>query len=140
MKNFNKELNKWLTLEQMIQTKFKTRKNIFKPRSDKKWVPKNTHYIIEAFIKDTSKDIEIEKSKQKKTNNLTIQTQHNNLTIEERRTLNERKVRSDVIISNVDKGGAVVTRDIKKYIQEAERQGNNKHYYRDVNHNPTTAH
>ena len=44
------------------------------------------------------------------------------------------------MISNFHKESAVVTKDIKDYLQETERQLNNKEYYRKVSDNPTKTH
>ena len=44
------------------------------------------------------------------------------------------------MISNFHKESAVVTKDIKDYHQETERQLKNKEYYRKVSDNPTKTH
>ena len=48
--------------------------------------------------------------------------------------------RKDIIISNADKGGAVVIMDVEKYIKEANRQLSNKHKYKKLQEDPTLQH
>lgn len=45
-------------------------------------------------------------------------------------TLNELSQRNSVIISNADKGGAVVIQDVKQKIEEAEQQLDTPQYYK----------
>ena len=47
------------------------------------------------------------------------------------------KRRDDIIITGADKGGALVTQDVKQYITEAERQLNNAKNYRPLPNHPT---
>ena len=44
--------------------------------------------------------------------------------------LNELSQRNSVIISNADKGGAVVIQDVKQKIEEAEQQLDTPQYYK----------
>ena len=48
--------------------------------------------------------------------------------------------RKDIIISNADKGGAVVIMDVEKYIKEANRQLSNKRNYKKLQEDPTLQH
>ena len=57
--------------------------------------------LLYQHIEAISKDVGIEKSKQKT-------FPKHNLTSEERQSLNELKTRDNIILSNSDKGGAVV--------------------------------
>ena len=55
---------------------------------------------------------------------------YNNLTKNERTSMKELSEREDIIITKVDKGGAVVIVNVKDYIKEAERQLSNTENYR----------
>ena len=53
-----------------------------------------------------------------------------NLTKGEQETLEELSKEDDIIITNADKGGAIVIMGIDKYISEAQRQLNNENNYK----------
>ena len=55
---------------------------------------------------------------------------YNNLTKNERTSMKKLSREEDIIITKVDKGGAVVIVDVQGYIKEAERQLNNIKNYR----------
>ena len=80
--------------------------------------PKN-HHTIEAFIEATNNEIneEIAHTKPPK---------YSNLSKGEQNALEDLQERDDIVIVNVDKGGAVVITDVTNYIEKAERQLNNK--------------
>ena len=48
--------------------------------------------------------------------------------------------RKDIVITNADKGGAVVIMDMEKYINEANRQLSNKRNYKKLQKDPTLQH
>ena len=52
--------------------------------------------------------------------------------------MQELQIRNDIVITDADKGGAVVILDVEDYVKEAERQLNNKENYRKINYGPTT--
>ena len=60
----------------------------------------------------------------RKTNN------KSNLSKEEKQALLDLQERDDIIITNADKGGAVVIQDVKEYIKEGNRQLNNSDFYK----------
>ena len=60
-----------------------------------------------------------------------------NLTKGEQKALEELSKRDDIIITNADKGGAIVIMDIDKYISEARRQLNDENNYKKLNTDPT---
>ena len=62
-----------------------------------------------------------------------------NLTIKERKAMQELQSRKDIAITNAKKGGVVVIVDVEDYVKEAERQLNNKENYRKINYDPTTV-
>ena len=47
--------------------------------------------------------------------------------------------RNEIIITEGNKGGAVVILDVYYYVKKAERQFNNKENYKSVNYDPPTA-
>ena len=53
--------------------------------------------------------------------------------------MQELQSRNDMVITDVNKGGAVVILDVEDYVKEAERQLNNKENYRKIIYDPTTA-
>ena len=110
-----------------------TEEEIFKPPSNKKWTPNQIHHTVQTFIEATTKDIEVKKLEKK-------EKSKKNLTKEEIDALNNLKQREDIIISNADKGGAVVIQDVKDYILEAEDQLNNQSDYKQLDYNPTEIH
>ena len=69
---------------------------------------------------------ELEKKKQTKMK----EKPYNNLTKNERTSMKKLSREEDIIITKVDKGGAVVIVDVQGYIKEAERQLNNIKNYR----------
>ena len=56
----------------------------------------------------------------------------------DRQALKQLKEREDIIITNADKGGAVVIIDVDDYVKEAERQLNNQESYKSIDHDLTT--
>ena len=73
--------------------------------------------INEAFIKAVNKDVELAtKGKPEKPKS--------NLDEEERDAFKELAEQTDVLITNVDKGGTLVIWETKYYISEANRQLN----------------
>ena len=68
-----------------------------------------------------------------------LKTKYSNLTIKERKAMQELQFRKDIGITDADKGGAVVILDVEDYVKEAERQLNNKENYRKINYDPTTV-
>ena len=69
---------------------------------------------------------ELEKKKQTKMK----EKPYNNLTKNERTSMKKLSREEDIIITKVNKGGAVVIVDVQGYIKEAERQLNNIKNYR----------
>ena len=80
--------------------------------------PKN-HHTIEAFIEATNNEINEEIAHIKP-------PKYSNLSKGEQNALEDLQERDDIVIVNVDKGGAVVIMDVTNYIEKAERQLNNK--------------
>ena len=52
-------------------------------------------------------------------------TNYSKLSVKEQKALQELKHRDDIVITDADKGGAVVILDVEDYIKEAERQLDN---------------
>ena len=51
--------------------------------------------------------------------------------------MEDLSIRDDIIITKTDKGGAVVILDVDDYINEANRQLNNKEFYKEVPNDST---
>lgn len=79
----------------------------------------------------TSKEINNEKVE---CNNTTLKYI---LTPDERKRLRELSKRSDINITNADKNGSVVIQEFKNYIKAAERQLDDKEYYKMLDSNPS---
>ena len=52
-----------------------------------------------------------------------------NLSVKEQKALQELQSSDDIVITEADKGGAVVILDVEDYIKEAERQLHNTENY-----------
>ena len=91
------------------------------------------HHSIENFIDFIQHDINDAKI-------LNTKRPKDNLTIEEQKTLEELSKRDNIIITNADKGGAIVITDIDKYISEAQRQLNDEINYKKLQTDPTLQH
>ena len=63
-----------------------------------------------------------------------------NLTYKEHAAMEELTKRKDLIITNADKGGAVVIMDTDSYIKEANRQLSDKASYKQLTQDPTLQH
>ena len=106
--------------------------NTFKPATNKNWTPPKTHHSVETYIEVTNNEIQEKITKIKPSN-------YSNLTKGEKKALDELKNRDDIIITNADKGGAVVILDVEDYINECNRQLNNNENYRFLANDPTTS-
>ena len=83
-----------------------------------------------TYIEATQEELEKEQTKMK-------EKPYNNLTKNKRTSMKEPSEREDILITKIDKGGAVVIVDVKDYIKEAERQLNNTENYRKLQEDPT---
>ena len=85
------------------------------------WEPYNVHHTVNTFIEAFNNELNNQPDKNLKP--------RYNLTKSERKALEDLKKRTDIVITNVDRGGAVVIQDVKDYIKEANKQLNNRTYY-----------
>lgn len=92
-------------------------------KSKSKFSPTVTNPALVTFTKKV--DYEVNKLFEEK-----ILVHKQNLTYKERTALSELSANSDIIIRPADKGGAVVVLSKDKYIKEAHRQLNTRHYER----------
>ena len=123
-----------------LRAYFKNKKNLdlsseedrLKKPGNKNWIPTNNHQSIETFIEDTCNEI---KEKVEETG----PSKYSNLTIKERKAMQELHSRKDIVITNTKKGGVVVIVDVEDYVKEAERQLNNKENYKKINYDLTTV-
>ena len=63
-----------------------------------------------------------------------------NLSKPELQALKDLQNRNDIIITNADKGGAVVIMDVSEYLKEANRQLNDTNTYKKLDQDPTNTH
>ena len=63
-----------------------------------------------------------------------------NLTKRERQALNILKNRTDIVVKQANKGGALVIIDSKDYFEEGMRKLNDRNYYQKLDKNPTVDH
>ena len=63
-----------------------------------------------------------------------------NLSKGEQKAMEELAKRKDIIITNADKGGAVVIMDVEKYINEANRQLSDERNYKKLQEDTTLQH
>ena len=100
---------------------------ILKKPSSRSWIRPKHHRTVKTFIEATSNDIDAVIRKPKNDQSILIF-----LKKKKEKTLDELKARDNIVISNSDKGGAVVILDVKDYLEECQRQLNNtaKNYKR----------
>ena len=87
---------------------------IFQANKNKSWVPDKNHCSIDTFVKAVKKDIECTKT-------FRLKQPHPNLDKSEKgiKKIKELSKREDIIMTNADKGRAVVVVDLNDYIKEA---------------------
>ena len=76
--------------------------------------------------------------KSKKKSKKTRPSKYSNLAVKKQKAIQELQSRNDTVISDTNKGGAVVILDVD-WVKKAERQLNNKENCRKINCDPTTA-
>ena len=96
------------------------------------WQPNESHHTVKTFIDALTNDIE----KLPDTPN----NRKHNLTKKELQALKDLQNRDDIVITNADKGGAVVIQDVESYIKEAKRQLNDETSYEKCQHDLTQKH
>ena len=133
IENFYRKIKLTAYFGKNDQDKNLTEEDIFKAPSNRNWLPSETHHTVQTFIEASSNDIETEKVKE-------VKLAKRNLTSEEITALNQLKNRDDIVISNADKGGAVVIQDIKEYLREAKKQLKSTENYKENIKDPTTTH
>ena len=90
---------------------------------NKTWTPKENHRTVETFAQGFQNDLLKEEEHIK-------QIPHKNLSKKEEYAMQNLSKRDDIIITKVDKGGAVVLVDVNDYVEEANRQLGNKEFYK----------
>ena len=98
----------------------------FRPKSD--WQPPKQTVALETFIHNVESEL---------TSHDPHYDRKSNLTRQETKALHSLKKRTDIVIKPADKGSAVVVMDRDHYISEAERQLNDKDFYKLLEHDPT---
>ena len=131
LRDVNK-FNRRIKLKSHFGTTFDKKELHFKSNST--WEPANVHHTVKTFIEDFSTRIR---------NSLRAKIDHpgrKNLSKKEEIALENLRSRDDIIVTNADKGGAVVINDVNQYIKEAERQLLDRNFYKKVTTNPTSIH
>ena len=105
----------------------------FRPPSNKKWIPQ-THHTVDTFLEAFQSDIDQDMKSIKPHN------PHHNLSKYEQKALASLSERTDIIIINADKGGAVTILNIEDYINDANKQLNDPLQYKELIYDPTVAH
>ena len=114
------------------QTNEQTQKEFYIRNPNSTWEPTNNHHTIKSFIEAVNNDIDNLPQNNSK--------RKYNLTKAERKALEELRDRSDLVITNADKGGAVVIQDTENYIKEANRQLNDTTFYKKCEIDLTNIH
>ena len=98
-----------------------TKEYIFRKPTSKTRVPVKNHHSIEPFIEATRNETnnEIEK---------TNSSNYSHLFVKEQKALQELQSTDDIVITDVDKGGAVVILDVQNYLKEAEITPQHRNY------------
>lgn len=120
------------TNEQQINENEQPQKQFYIKKANSTWEPPNNHHTVKTFIEAITNDIE-------KLPDTNVKRKYN-LTKAERQALEELKERNDIIITNADKGGAVVIQDTKDYVEEANRQLNDTNFYKRCERDLTESH
>ena len=81
----------------------------FKIKSKQKWTPQETHHILDTFIDLVEKDTDNVKTRKTK-------NPKPSLTKEEKTAMEKLVERTDIVITNADKGGAIVIMNTDVYI------------------------
>ena len=105
----------------------------FQIKNKQKWKPKDTHRNVSTFVDLVQNDLNKEKTQKMK-------NPKPNVSKGEQKATEGLAKRKDIIITNADKGGAVVIMDVEKYIKEANRQLSDKHNYKALQEGPTLQH
>ncbi|KAM4663498.1 ATP-dependent RNA helicase TDRD9 [Discoglossus pictus] len=92
----------------------------------RQWSRRQSCPAVDIFVKSVTKDFE-----------KLISSNKSNITPNEKKALKEIKDWEDVILNPSDKGGNTVIWPVTMYIDEAERQLNNKHCYERLFGDPT---
>ena len=98
----------------------------------KEWTPPNKHHTINSYAKAVKKDIE-------QSQTVTLRKIRINLSKDKKLALKDLSKRDDIIITNADKGGAVVIMDVNDYIRHAKYQLNDSKNYKVLAKDPTST-
>ena len=105
-------------------------------KSNSTWEPPNPHYTVKTFTESFKNGMKKSLAANPKTMN---KNEHKmNLNKKEQEALEALKMRSDIIITSADKGGALVINNVESYLNEANRQLSNTDHYKELDHNPTS--
>ena len=105
---------------------------MLKQNKNKIWTPPNNHHTINTYVEVVKKDIEQSKT-------VPLKKIRSNLSKDKKVALKDLSKQDDIIITNADKGRAVVIMDVNDYIGEAKRQLNEPRNYKVLAKDPTTT-
>ena len=101
-----------------------TEEGVFRKPTNKTWAPNNNHHSIDTFMEAAHNEINNEIEKTKRPN-------YSNLFVKEQKTLQKLQSRDSIVITEADKGDAVVMLDVEDYLKEVERQLHNTETIKD---------
>ena len=105
----------------------------FKVKNKEKWTPKESHHTVSTYVDLAESDINaLMKQPAKKL--------RYNLTYKEHTAMQELSKSKDLIITNADKGGAVVIMGTCSYIKEANTQLSDRASYKQLTQDLTLQH
>ena len=129
------QFNRRIRLKSHFGTSTNRKEKIFN-KSNSTWEPKDVHHTVKTFVEDFTQQI----NNRIQQNDTSTQHGYKNLNKQEDKALKDLMERTDIIICNADKGGAVVIMDVKDYMKEAERQLLDINFYKKLPENPTSMH
>ena len=106
--------------------------SLFKQNKNKEWTPPKNLHTISTYVEAVKKDIEQSKT-------VPSRKIRSNLNKDKKVTLKDLSKRDEIIITNANKGGAVVIMDANDYTWEAKRQLNDTRNYKVLGKDPTTT-
>ena len=105
----------------------------FKPPTNKPWVPQQVHHTAKTFIETFENDIKEDLS--------TVRPRNpNNINKDDSKALDNLNNRTDIIIINAYKVGAVTILDLNDYINDADKQLRDPECYKDLTMGQTIEH
>ena len=102
-------------------------------KNNSEWEPGNVHHTVKTFTEDFKNRVKHNINK----NGQNLAMNRKNLSKKETKAMDDLSKRDDIVVCKANKGGAVVITDVEDYINKANRQLNDKRFYKKVEENPT---